>query len=41
MSCFEVTYKNNKKYMRPVNSFAEFAKIRNTRENRRYTRASR
>ena len=41
MSCFEVTYKNNKKYMRPVNSFAEFAKIRNTRENRRYTKAAR
>ena len=41
MSCFEVYYDGGAKKMRPINSFKEYAAIRNSQKNRRNTKAAR
>ena len=41
MSCFEVYYDGGVKKMRPINSFKEYATIRNSQKNRRNTKAAR
>ena len=41
MSCFEVYYDGGVKKMRPINSFKEYAAIRNSQKNRRNTKAAR
>ena len=41
MSCFEVYYDGGVKKMRPINSFKDYAAIRNSQKNRRNTKAAR
>ena len=41
MSCYEVYYDGGVKKMRPINSFKDYAAIRNSQKNRRNTKAAR
>ena len=41
MSCFEIYYDGGAKKMRPINSFKDYAAIRNSQKNRRNTKAAR